>query len=706
MELRPGIDESVIFYTKEGHDSSSPPLKPFIPDLEPGTDCEILAPNDFLEPDEENIAEPWDAGLRLRPKPAETWSLRIEEWIEESSFTSGSRKQAASWNDGLLLAHMATDHGYDAVAEGRRYQLPGIEDSTSNERIDSLAHSYQYRSPFENRVPAFDQNPKRARTDRSKSSALKTIDKTVQPRALLREISSRRRKVLPMMFETKCERISIAACPDTGSDVNIISLETARRLGFSSDIRKTEEVDFRLANNQPIKAIGQVDIACSFGAGTPWHDQSLYCIFQIFNSLSVPLIMGMQFLEMTETYSKYQDRLVEETVPRMHSLQISSVGRPRKSLICRLNAFVSLATADTGSDIDLISADYARSRGFQIDEVFHNIMLADGTVEQTCGLIRSSFTVGLVDDVRGFISKSQNISIDFFVLSNLSSDVLIGQDTIEELNIFANYSESFVPNISLTGESDVNIIRYIGKAERAGKRLWAQIRGDNQTSNPSSAADIERKWELDDQRENARREARHAEIDQMAEEHREAAKMAEATRISNYEATKTARKGPESNLRSGSPNYDTRSTIANYGQSPSSVDESSFETDSTTSASGQYVCSYSGCTAPPFQTQYLLNSHANFHSSSRPHYCPHIGCPRSEGGKGFKRKNEMIRHGIVHDSPGYHCPFCPDPAPRYPRPDNLQRHVRVHHPTHDKDDSQLREALSERFPKRPERGRR
>ncbi|KAF4428089.1 hypothetical protein CFRS1_v010207 [Colletotrichum fructicola] len=52
-------------------------------------------------------------------------------------------------------------------------------------------------------------------------------------------------------------------------------------------------------------------------------------------------------------------------------------------------------------------------------------------------------------------------------------------------------------------------------------------------------------------------------------------------------------------------------------------------------------------------TQYLLNSHANVHSSARPHYCSVKGCPRSEGGKGFKRKNEMIRHGLVHDSPGY-----------------------------------------------------
>jgi hypothetical protein len=69
------------------------------------------------------------------------------------------------------------------------------------------------------------------------------------------------------------------------------------------------------------------------------------------------------------------------------------------------------------------------------------------------------------------------------------------------------------------------------------------------------------------------------------------------------------------------------------------------------------------------------SSHTNVHSQIRPHYCPIAGCPRSEGGKGFKRKNEMIRHGLVHQSPGYVCPFCPDREHKYPRPDNLQRYV-------------------------------
>ncbi|OMP86788.1 Metallothionein expression activator [Diplodia seriata] len=118
-----------------------------------------------------------------------------------------------------------------------------------------------------------------------------------------------------------------------------------------------------------------------------------------------------------------------------------------------------------------------------------------------------------------------------------------------------------------------------------------------------------------------------------------------------------------------------------------------------------FKCDYPGCNAPPFQTQYLLNSHANVHSQARPHYCPVPGCSRGEGGKGFKRKNEMIRHGLVHDSPGYVCPFCPERDHKYPRPDNLQRHVRVHHVDKDKDDAQLREVLAQR-PEGGGRGRR
>ncbi|KIW13983.1 hypothetical protein PV08_06764 [Exophiala spinifera] len=60
-------------------------------------------------------------------------------------------------------------------------------------------------------------------------------------------------------------------------------------------------------------------------------------------------------------------------------------------------------------------------------------------------------------------------------------------------------------------------------------------------------------------------------------------------------------------------------------------------------ADGSYQCLYPGCTASPFHTQYLLNSHMNVHSETRTHFCHVAGCPHGPGGKGFKRKNEMIR---------------------------------------------------------------
>ncbi|KAI5810070.1 hypothetical protein DFH27DRAFT_521691 [Peziza echinospora] len=123
------------------------------------------------------------------------------------------------------------------------------------------------------------------------------------------------------------------------------------------------------------------------------------------------------------------------------------------------------------------------------------------------------------------------------------------------------------------------------------------------------------------------------------------------------------------------------------------------------SPAGTFRCEHPGCNSAPFQTQYLLNSHANVHSAARPHFCPVPGCSRGEKGRGFKRKNEMIRHGLVHESPGYVCPFCPDREHKYPRPDNLQRHVRVHHTDKSKEDPLLREVLSQR-PEGGNRGRR
>lgn len=82
-----------------------------------------------------------------------------------------------------------------------------------------------------------------------------------------------------------------------------------------------------------------------------------------------------------------------------------------------------------------------------------------------------------------------------------------------------------------------------------------------------------------------------------------------------------------------------------------------------------YECTSCGRTFP---TPYLLSSHTLTHSSTRPYVCPIIGCPRNK--TGFKRKNEMTRHGLLHGSREYRCPFCPkEDCRRFARPDGLLR---------------------------------
>ncbi|EFW15268.1 conserved hypothetical protein [Coccidioides posadasii str. Silveira] len=163
---------------------------------------------------------------------------------------------------------------------------------------------------------------------------------------------------------------------------------------------------------------------------------------------------------------------------------------------------------------------------------------------------------------------------------------------------------------------------------------------------------------------------------------------------SSYWAPSTNAECSQSQSPGDTSSHFTGSPATGY---PTPIEPRKDETKtSTPQNSGGFKCEHPGCNSEPFQTQYLLNSHANVHSENRPYHCPVEDCPRGKGGTGFKRKNEMKRHALVHNSPGYICPFCSDQQRQYPRPDNLQRHVRAQHGDKDKNDPLLRQVLAKR----------
>ncbi|KNG47402.1 zinc finger c2h2-type integrase dna-binding protein [Stemphylium lycopersici] len=68
-------------------------------------------------------------------------------------------------------------------------------------------------------------------------------------------------------------------------------------------------------------------------------------------------------------------------------------------------------------------------------------------------------------------------------------------------------------------------------------------------------------------------------------------------------------------------------------------------------ATGSFKCDYPGCNAAPFQTQYLLNSHTNVHSSNRPHYCPVKDCPRGRTTYRDKDKDDPQLRDVLAQRP-------------------------------------------------------
>ncbi|KAL9088837.1 MAG: hypothetical protein Q9159_002873 [Coniocarpon cinnabarinum] len=105
-----------------------------------------------------------------------------------------------------------------------------------------------------------------------------------------------------------------------------------------------------------------------------------------------------------------------------------------------------------------------------------------------------------------------------------------------------------------------------------------------------------------------------------------------------------------------------------------------------------YRCPHDTCQAPPFHTANELNEHQKSHYSDRPHLCPRKECPRSQTGREFKSREDVLQHVDAHD--GFVCPFCrTEKGYRYSHARELALHVRAFHEEVETDDSRFIDAI-------------
>lgn len=275
---------------------------------------------------------------------------------------------------------------------------------------------------------------------------------------------------------------TVLACADTGAEVNVISAELARALGYTACEPCPGESKLMLANGKTIQAIGVLKISCTFGIEM-LPSTVLTCIFYVLLEVISPVIMGMGFLDDTKTMTENRDRLVRVPRSPMQTLSVRSVGKARQRLSCEISGTSVWAFPDSGSDVNLISTSFASALGLRTEVGEEVLQLVDGSIVKTSGVAHVSLAVESNE-----VGHPRTLAyVDFLVVDTVHHPIIVESDALETLGAFTENGHSFVPNLYTATLSEVNRIRYLGTMDEVISWIKRLIKGKQRENRPPGA---------------------------------------------------------------------------------------------------------------------------------------------------------------------------------------------------------------------------
>lgn len=330
---------------------------------------------------------------------------------------------------------------------------------------------------------------------------------------------------LPITFESVPNPATVMAVPDTGADENIISLGLALDLGLDVELDEKYETKLMMINKRYSQCCGLARAVCGFGTTSHLGPSGLSCVFRVSETTISPLIMSNSFLMATQTLTKYRHRLVSLASSILRLPCVRAFGRARERLCCSLNGEVIEAFPDSGSEVDLISYDYATYRGLTILSTTERIMLADGSIEKAAGVCSGQLTVGsgsgsIIDLVHidkdhnnlentsakiGSVSLPDSSDVDdtdwssmndctyrnvintkFYVLYDMSTDLLLGAASLESLQVYTHHQDQLTMSSSYgVDDASLNRIVLLGKMGKILRRAASSAFGSSPTVSSS-----------------------------------------------------------------------------------------------------------------------------------------------------------------------------------------------------------------------------
>jgi hypothetical protein len=288
-------------------------------------------------------------------------------------------------------------------------------------------------------------------------------------------------KNLPIGIKGK----KLNASADTGSDECGMPKDIADQLGLKVRCASSDIKEFEIGNGRKIKSIGRTTVDCSF-----WNEpgKKLRCVFYVFERLIVPLIMGRDFLERTDTLTQHQDRLVDRA-PRTGPCRVMHLSRPKRRMRCYIDSDLVEANPDTGAEMELVSLDFIKRKGYAVDtpDAAHEVVqFVDGSTARTQGQVTIKFEAYGDAFQEAVPSKARYRT--FYVLDGLTTDILLGEDLLYSINAFTEHASSFVDLDDFGMPVELKGIVWLDRAEQRLARIFGgDLPGSSATSALGSA---------------------------------------------------------------------------------------------------------------------------------------------------------------------------------------------------------------------------
>ncbi|KAH7485991.1 hypothetical protein FOMA001_g5011 [Fusarium oxysporum f. sp. matthiolae] len=267
--------------------------------------------------------------------------------------------------------------------------------------------------------------------------------------------------------KAKVGEYEVDALPDTGAKYNFISQQFVVKGCHVPDNTTPEAI--QLPCGKTVISPGTVKVPFVFQGEIKKY--VLDC--RILPGCTSDLVLSGSFLRATKTLTKFKNRIQGvlrnlKTCPR-----VSLLGNEEQRLWGRLNGHHVLALPDTGSDVMLVSAQWAKSNYLEVDySPEHHLELEQGDGSKF-------FTIGCIHNATWtFGDSEQQTSWDFYVVNDLPVDILFSNEFIFEFDLFSKFEHFMVDHEFSLGLPGFYNVRLISKYSPELARLEEESNND------------------------------------------------------------------------------------------------------------------------------------------------------------------------------------------------------------------------------------